>query len=101
MPLSMKNPDPEPQDQPVPENLLPPIPPEEFKACLQVLQALAENPDYLAHVPPHERILLMKAAGRVAHPTIVDNRRLARAARKLRRETRKTHDRGARRNSGI
>ncbi len=80
---------------------LPPVSGDQFKICLQTLQEMADNPDSLAHIHPNDRILLMKAAGRVAHPTLIDNRRLARAARKLRRETRKSHDRGARQNSGI
>lgn len=74
---------------------------EAFQECLRVLDALLENPGILASKSQAQRIELMKKAGRVAHPTIEEHRKIARTARKLRREKRKQHDRGARKNVGI
>ncbi len=79
----------------------PQIQPEEFQAFLQTMKALTENPSYLAGVSQQDRIDLMKAAGRLAHPSLDDNRKIARAARKLRKEKRKLLDREARNNTGI
>lgn len=78
-----------------------PILPEEFQACLHILEALAQDPTYLAGITADERIRLMKTAGRLAHPTIDENRRIARTARRNRREKRKNHDREARKTTGI
>lgn len=77
------------------------ITPEEMQACLRVLQILSEDPSYIARLNQEERILLMKSAGRLAHPTIEDNRKIARTARRLRREKRREKDRVARNSSGI
>ena len=77
------------------------ISPEDFRNFLQVLEAISLDPAYLAGVSQEERILLMKAAGRLAHPTVEENRKIARAARRLRREKRKRLDREARQNTGI
>ncbi len=92
---------PEPKKIP-PQTLLPdPIAPAEFQTFLRVLEAVSEDSGHLASVSPEDRIALMKAAGKLAHPTIIDQRRTARTARKLRRENRKQHDRRARQNTGI
>lgn len=78
-----------------------PITPEEMETCLRVLQTLSEDPSQLAHIAPKDRIVLMKTAGRLAHPTQEDNRRTARMSRKLRREKQKRGDRRARGSAGI
>ena len=74
---------------------------EELKSCLNILEKLNENPGALAGFSAEERVRLMKAAGRIAHPTIEEHRKIARTARKLRRENRKVHDRKLRENTGI
>ncbi len=79
----------------------PSITPEEMETCLRVLRTLSEDPSELAHIDPKDRIVLMKAAGRLAHPTREDNRRTARMSRKLRREKQKRGDRKARGSAGI
>jgi NAD(P)-dependent dehydrogenase (short-subunit alcohol dehydrogenase family) len=75
--------------------------PEEFQSCLRVLIALTEDPSFLARVSAEDRILLMKAAGHIAHPTVQAHRRVSRASRKIRREERKMRDRQAREKTGI
>ncbi len=77
------------------------VTPENFKICLDVLKALAENPHYLGDVWYEDRIALMKAAGRIAHPTGQDSRELSRARRKIKRQKEKTHDRTLRKNTGL
>ncbi len=74
---------------------------ENFQVFLQVLEALAQDPSYLANANQEDRINLMKAAGRLAHPTMGENRRIARAARKLIKEKKRAHDRDTRKNTGI
>ncbi len=74
---------------------------EDFQVCLRILESLGHNPSELAHISAEDRILLMKAAGRIAHPTIDDNRNIARASRKIHREKRKLHDRALRNSVGI
>ncbi len=78
-----------------------PVPPDEMKTFMKVLEALAGDASLIAHLGPQERISLMKAAGKLAHPTLSDHRKVARTARKLRREQRKLHDRAARSTAGI
>lgn len=84
-----------------PEVSAAPLSRETFLECLGVLESLAQNPAFLAHANEQERIRLMKAAGTLAHPTINENRAVARAARKLRRQARKQHDWEARNKTGI
>lgn len=78
-----------------------PVPQDEMKTFMRVLEALAEDASLIAHLNAEERISLMKAAGRLAHPTLEDHRKVARTARKLRREKRKVHDRSVRQTAGI
>ena len=68
---------------------------------LRTLEAVAENSDFILGISPQDRIRLMKASGRIAHPTQQDNRRIAKASRKLKKQKRTTHDRKARQNTGI
>ena len=75
--------------------------PEDMQTCLKVLQSLSEDPSYLARVSQEDRIILMKTAGRLAHPTLDDQRKIARKARKLRRAARREKDRLARNSTGI
>ncbi|MSR78095.1 MAG: SDR family oxidoreductase [Candidatus Omnitrophica bacterium] len=77
------------------------ISPENFQIFLQVIAALGDDPGYLARVSPEDRIRLMKAAGLLSHPTIEENRRIARTARKLRIEKHQRHDREMRKSTGI
>src|SRR5687767_8256651 len=83
------------------QTLARPITAEEFQKCLQVLAALSEDPTFLSKVSPEDRILLMKSAGKIAHPTVQAHRKVSRASRKLRREARKIRDREARNKAGI
>jgi len=77
------------------------ITPEEMQACLRVLQYLTEDPAYLSRVSAEDRILLIKTAGQLAHPTRDHNRRISRASRKFKRAKRKRHDRDIRQTTGI
>ncbi len=73
----------------------------ELKEALRVLEALIEKPGHLATLSEEDRIRLMKAAGRLSHPTLHENRLVARTARKIKREEWKTHDRKLRDQTGI
>lgn len=75
--------------------------PAPLKSLLESLEALAQDPSPLADASAEDRIRLMKAAGRIAHPTIEDNRRVARTARKIRRDRHKLQDRTLREKAGI
>ncbi|HTL47796.1 MAG TPA: SDR family oxidoreductase [Verrucomicrobiae bacterium] len=75
--------------------------PEEFEACLRALEAMAADPASMASISQQDRIRLMKAAGSLAHPVIEDQRRTARASRKLRNQKRKEHDWAVRDTTGI
>ncbi len=79
----------------------PKISADEFQVFLKVLQNLGQDPTYLAGASPEDRIQLMKAAGKLAHPTAEENRKIARAARRLRKEKKRAADREARNNTGI
>lgn len=74
---------------------------ESFYSFLATLELLSKNPEFLADIPPDDRITLMKAAGMIAHPTIDDQRRTSRTARRNRRERRKMHDRNLCQTTGI
>ncbi len=78
-----------------------PMTAEELQTCLRVLQALSEDPAHMARVSQRDRILLMKAAGKIARPTYEDQRRTSRTARRLRREQKHARDREVRKNTGI
>ncbi len=77
------------------------VSPEDLQTCLRVLRMLSEEPARIAEVNQQDRITLMKSAGRIAHPTVEDDRKVARTSRKLRREKRKQRDREARNSAGI
>jgi NAD(P)-dependent dehydrogenase (short-subunit alcohol dehydrogenase family) len=85
----------------MPKPSLEPVTQEDLQTCLRVLQLLSEDSAYLSHMTQEERITLMKTAGRLAHPTIADQRRTARTARKLRKEDRRRRDAQARSGAGI
>lgn len=74
---------------------------ETFQSFLKTLKLLAAQPELLADVSEDDRIGLMKAAGSIAHPTIDEQRKISRTARKIRRERRKMEDRQLRQNTGI
>ena len=74
---------------------------EDFKTSLRVLEALIENPVSLEILGKEDRIRFMKAAGRLSRPTVDERRKLARTARRMRRERRKIYDRELRENTGI
>ncbi len=78
-----------------------PVSPADLKNYLRVMDLLASTPAAIAPLSAQDRISLMKAAGSLAHPTIEEHRKTARAARKLRRERRKLDERTARQNTGI
>lgn len=77
------------------------LPKEVFQAFLKNLETLAENPELLADIHPNDRITLMRSAGKIAHPTIDEQRRTSRTARRNRRERRKQHDRSLCQSTGI
>lgn len=78
-----------------------PLPQEDMQVFMKVLKALSEDAALIAHLNAQERIEVMKAAGKLAHPTLEDHRKVARTARKIRREQRKLEDRAKRQTAGI
>lgn len=74
---------------------------EALRACRAVLEALVRDRGALAALPQEERVALLRAAGRVSHPTKQEHRREARAVRRRRREEVRAHDRQAVNGAGI
>ena len=77
-----------------------PLPPvvtvDEVRRLTTVLEALVLDRALLLPVPEDERIALLAAAGRFAHPTVEERERLLRAVRRSRREEKRNKDRSAR-----
>lgn len=78
-----------------------PVTPDDLRACRTVLEAIIRDRGVLSALPEEERVALLRAAGRVSHPTKQEHRREARAFRgKLRKEV-QARDRVAVNASGI
>ncbi len=67
--------------------------PEDVARATALLEAIADDRSLLASIDEPERRALLTAAGRVSRPSRDEQRRLARAFRRLERETAEAHDR--------
>jgi NAD(P)-dependent dehydrogenase (short-subunit alcohol dehydrogenase family) len=73
----------------------PPLPEEDFRACLRVLQAIHADRGVLARLTREQRRELLTLAGQVARPERDELRRMARAFRRADREAAQQQDRQA------
>jgi NAD(P)-dependent dehydrogenase (short-subunit alcohol dehydrogenase family) len=71
----------------------PPLKPEEIRACVRVLRAIAADRAHLARLSPDERRELLTLAGLVAKPERYDLVRMAKAFRRAERRAAREHDR--------
>lgn len=74
---------------------------EALRACRETLEAIIRDRGVLAALPMDERVALLRAAGRVSHPTKHEHRREARAVRRERRRAQEARDRQAVNAAGI
>ena len=79
----------------------PPAIEERARACVELLEALADDRGRLADLPAelHRRLLI--AAGRITHPQRAEQRRLAKAFRRKDRNAKRAADEAARASTGI
>ncbi len=63
-----------------------------LRACLETLEAIAEERGVLAGLDEETRTRLVIAAGRVSRPDRADLRKLAKARRRLAREAKRRAD---------
>ena len=70
--------------------------PEELQRCLDILESIREDRTLLTEIPDDLRIAFLIAAGRVSRPTRDDNRKGAKAFRRIVRKKIQTHDRDVR-----
>lgn len=82
---------------------LPPYRPtaEEIRACIPVLEALAQDRLLMIPITDDERKALLMAAGRLSRPTRDEQVRVAKAFRKIDRKERVQHDKDVRAESEI
>jgi NAD(P)-dependent dehydrogenase (short-subunit alcohol dehydrogenase family) len=73
----------------------------ELEACLKVLEAIVAERGILAALPEAQRRALLVAAGRASRPDSYQERRLARAFRRRKREALEASDRASRAHAGI
>jgi NAD(P)-dependent dehydrogenase (short-subunit alcohol dehydrogenase family) len=73
----------------------------DLEACLRVLEAVVAKRGILAELPEAQRRALLVAAGRASRPDTHQERRLARAFRRKRRELLEAQDRTTRAATGI
>ena len=69
---------------------------DELKRCIEILESIVDDRSRLADVPPHLRVALLQAAGRVSRPVRHEMVRAAKAFRKIERKGRKEADRETR-----
>jgi NAD(P)-dependent dehydrogenase (short-subunit alcohol dehydrogenase family) len=69
---------------------------DEVRRCTHLLEAMAEDRFLLMSLPEPERVALLAAAGRLAHPDRDAKSRLAKALRRERKQTKLAHDRSVR-----
>lgn len=75
---------------------MPAITPEELKRCLDLLESILEDRTLLSEMPDDLRVAFMVAAGRVSRPSRDDNRKSAKAFRRVVRKKAQNHDREVR-----
>jgi NAD(P)-dependent dehydrogenase (short-subunit alcohol dehydrogenase family) len=72
------------------------ITPEELQRCLALLESILEDRTRLSEMPDDLRVAFMVAAGRVSRPSRDDNRKSAKAFRRVVRKKVQSHDREVR-----
>ena len=75
---------------------MPDFTPEELQRCLDLLESIVEDRSRLSTMPDDLRVALMIAAGRVSRPTRDENRKSAKAFRRVVRKKILGHDRDVR-----
>lgn len=80
---------------------MPPITPEELQRCLDLLESILEDRTRLSEMPDDLRVAFMVAAGRVSRPSRDDNRKSAKAFRRVVRKKAQNHDREVRASTEI
>lgn len=75
---------------------MPAFTPEELQRCLEILESILEDRTRLTEMPDDLRIAFMMAAGRVSRPNRDDNRKTAKAFRRIVRKKAQNHDREVR-----
>jgi NAD(P)-dependent dehydrogenase (short-subunit alcohol dehydrogenase family) len=75
---------------------MPSFTPEELQRCLDILESIRDDRTLLSDVPDELRVAFLIAAGRVSRPSRDDNRKGAKAFRRIVRKKEQTHDREAR-----
>ena len=75
---------------------MPAITPEELERCIALMKSILEDRSRLSELPDELRIAFMMAAGRVSRPTRDENRKSAKAFRRIVRKKEQGHDREVR-----
>jgi NAD(P)-dependent dehydrogenase (short-subunit alcohol dehydrogenase family) len=80
---------------------MPAITPEELQRCLEILESIRDDRTLLSDVPDDLRVAFLMAAGRVSRPNRDDNRKGAKAFRRIVRKKAQNHDREVRASTEI
>jgi NAD(P)-dependent dehydrogenase (short-subunit alcohol dehydrogenase family) len=80
---------------------MPAITPEELQRCLEILESIRDDRTLLSDVPDELRVAFLIAAGRVSRPNRDDNRKGAKAFRRIVRKKAQAHDREVRASTEI
>ena len=80
---------------------MPAITPEELQRCLEILESIRDDRTLLSDVPDELRVAFLIAAGRVSRPSRDDNRKGAKAFRRIVRKKGQDHDREVRASTEI
>jgi NAD(P)-dependent dehydrogenase (short-subunit alcohol dehydrogenase family) len=80
---------------------MPAITPEELQRCLEILESIRDDRTLLSDVPDELRVAFLVAAGRVSRPNRDDNRKGAKAFRRIVRKKAQNHDREVRASTEI
>src|SRR3954451_18338554 len=75
---------------------MPPFTPEELQRCLEIFETILEDRSRLSEMPDDLRVAFLVAAGRGSRPTRDENRRSAKAFRRIVRKKVQVHDRDVR-----
>lgn len=76
-------------------------PPEDIDRCISMLENMAQQSELLAHIPEHQRIALLSAAGRVSRPDRKYLKQRRKELNKIQRRPVVKEDREARASTGI
>jgi NAD(P)-dependent dehydrogenase (short-subunit alcohol dehydrogenase family) len=75
--------------------------PEELQRCLELLESIVQDRTRLCEIPDDLRVAFLMAAGRVSRPTRDENRKGAKAFRRVVRKKAQNHDREVRASTEI